>query len=542
MPRVRKPPNASERPRAGLSNFVLVALVAGVVAAALQYYSNAQEQPTRADASPTTAAARRKATDLHFAAQHGNVEAARQLLKSGAAVDVQTKLGATALHVAAEQGQLDIAELLIDHGASLEMATDAGLTALHFAAEQGRTALAIELLKRGAAVDAQTSSGHTPLHISAQKGAIETMKVMLSRGASIDARTSKGHSVLHLATLTSQLDALRLLLRQGAPVDAVTTSGHTPLHLAASKGQATAARVLIAAGASIHARTGMLHTPLHLAADASDVTADGGSEEVTRLLIGSGSELEAVDNRGRTPVHTAADSGARDALAVLLGAGALATTASTSGLTPLDVAIYHPQAATFTDGSSLESLLDAGASVHSAHPWSGQTAMHAAAFLGRWSQAYLVRSHHARHPATRLPSRRPSATSCPSAASLTSHAPRRLARPCRLPCSTCSNSCGHAGSNSRRVVRSPPGASWTPPQLHPPSHVTLAGPLLALASCGASNRLVEHASFGQELHRNVTLIDTRCHPLRLHPAATPWRRARRQLPPTARRWTGAAGT
>ena len=111
------------------------------------------------------------------------------------------------------------------------------------------------------------------------------------------------------------------------------------------------------------------------------------------MLLEWNASVAAADNRGRVALHAAATGGASDVVAALLARGAAPAVAAAGGLTPLDLAVYAPPppAASFTDGSTIDALVAGGAAVARAHPWSGQTALHAAAFLARWSQAWLLK-------------------------------------------------------------------------------------------------------------------------------------------------------
>lgn len=364
---------------------------------------------------------RGKATLLHFAAQKGDVNTARTLLQSGnVAIDSMTKLGATALHVAAEQGMLGMVKFLVEAGAAHDMQTDAGLQPLHFAAEQGEEAVARALLEHGATVRAQTNTGHTPLHITSasQKASavalLEVARTLLegSGQKAIDARTNLGYTALHLSALMGRRDMAKLLLSSGADADAATEAGHTPLHLAAEKGQLKLIEALVSFGNSaLEARTRMGHTPL-------SVALDEGMDDAASLLLERGADAACNDSRGITPLHIAAGRGASSMVQVLLRASGVRVNAvSSGGLSPLDVAVYGTPTAggapiaggtIAADGSvasdskiaslldpttALEALLDGGASVDASHPWTGQTALHAAAYLGRQSWTDLMLKH-----------------------------------------------------------------------------------------------------------------------------------------------------
>jgi len=363
------------------------------------------------------------ATPLHFAAQRGELKTARELLDTGAVVvDAATNLGATPLHVAAEQGHLAMASLLLEAKASHAAVTDAGLQPLHFAAENGHGPIVRLLLDRRAAASAQTSSGHTPLHVCAasQKASpamlLSAARVLLTHAAgalaSIDAPTLLGFTALHLAALKGHEEMVQLLLASGASADVPTATGHTALHVAAEKGQSGVVELLLGRGrATLEARSHMGHTPLSIALDA-------GAYGTARELLRRGADPSTCDHRGVTPLHLAARRGATEMVTTLLRAHVPVDALNAAGLSPLTVAVYGAHGAggapiaggtIRTDGAPtadpkltslldptplLVALLDAGASAHAPHPWTGQTALHAAAYLGRlsWMELMLKRA------------------------------------------------------------------------------------------------------------------------------------------------------
>lgn len=96
-----------------------------------------------------------------------------------------------------------------------------------------------------------------------------------------------------------------LLLRAGAEVDAANRDASTPLHYAACHNNPGAARVLLAAGAAREVRCrGHQTTPLLMAV----IT---GSQEAAAVLVEAGADLNAMDDKGMTPL-----------LHALMGAGA----------------------------------------------------------------------------------------------------------------------------------------------------------------------------------------------------------------------------
>lgn len=78
-------------------------------------------------------------TALHLSAKEGRVDDLRNLLLSGADVDLVDDKGTTALHFAAWENHLDCTRLLLEHGADAEIAEGMGWTAIHDAVRREYT-------------------------------------------------------------------------------------------------------------------------------------------------------------------------------------------------------------------------------------------------------------------------------------------------------------------------------------------------------------------------------------------------------------------
>jgi ankyrin repeat protein len=110
-------------------------------------------------------------TALHFAAFFGGPEVARQLVESGADIDVvsQNDLQVAPLH-SAVAGQLKVALLLIECGAKVNVRQRHGWTPLHGAADAGDEEVLAALLAAGADATARTDKGLTPADSAIAKG------------------------------------------------------------------------------------------------------------------------------------------------------------------------------------------------------------------------------------------------------------------------------------------------------------------------------------------------------------------------------------
>ncbi|HAT37735.1 MAG TPA: hypothetical protein DCS75_04525 [Gemmatimonadetes bacterium] len=153
------------------------------------------------------------------AAMHGDIEAVRSLLRSGADVNAAQGDGMTALHWAAQAGDRQLAEILVYAGARLEAGTRIGrYTALHIAAREGRHEVARVLVEAGADPEATTSnSGVTPLHLAARSGDAGLISLLIEHGADPDAKAGKWQQPpLTFAAALNRVDAIETLLGAGA--------------------------------------------------------------------------------------------------------------------------------------------------------------------------------------------------------------------------------------------------------------------------------------------------------------------------------------
>ena len=108
---------------------------------------------------------------IQEAAFHGDIEAVKQHLASGANVNLKNDGGSTPLIEASRKGHKQIAKLLIENGADvnckLEYTTDIesieGWTSLHVAAAKGHKVIAELLIIKGADVNAMDDTRRSPL-------------------------------------------------------------------------------------------------------------------------------------------------------------------------------------------------------------------------------------------------------------------------------------------------------------------------------------------------------------------------------------------
>ncbi len=124
------------------------------------------------DASAVNSFSKDGFTALHFACFFGQPEAARLLIKNGAAVNAvaanPTKV--MPLHSAASARNLEAARLLLEHGAPVNARQQAGWVPIHAAAQNGDRPMVDLLLKHHADPKLANDDGKTPTLVAREKG------------------------------------------------------------------------------------------------------------------------------------------------------------------------------------------------------------------------------------------------------------------------------------------------------------------------------------------------------------------------------------
>jgi uncharacterized protein len=161
------------------------------------------------------------ATDLHFAAQAGDIHEITRLVAAGAHVNAQDDHGNTPLKYASCEPHPNGVIKLIELGASVNLADRRGFTPLHGAAAHGfwdeAVQIAEALLAAGADVNARSRElGLVPLHEATGRRMIE---LLLSSGADPAIRNTEGLTPLQYMIEDERLDDAEYL-RRGLPSNA----------------------------------------------------------------------------------------------------------------------------------------------------------------------------------------------------------------------------------------------------------------------------------------------------------------------------------
>jgi ankyrin repeat protein len=161
---------------------------------------------------------------------------------------------------------------------------------------------------------AQAYDGRTPLHLAIATNNTTLVRSILSIVSSNtnqqlrlgDIQDLKGETPVFLAASHGFSTLLSTLLTQtGAQHSIANIAGEYPLHAAAASRHLSSVQVLINAQADVNLETvASKRTPLHYAVNQSTNSTDS-SFELEEYLLSKGAKVNALDFRGRTPLHYA---------------------------------------------------------------------------------------------------------------------------------------------------------------------------------------------------------------------------------------------
>ncbi len=250
--------------------------------------------------------------------------------------------GDSALLVATRRGHTKVAEVLLAAGADPRLNNNRGDAPIFVAAANDRAKITEMLLNKGVDPNTletekltvsmtntlQTMGRNTPLIAAAQAGHKATAKVLLDAGADPNHQGFLNKTPLLWAAERGYSPIITLLLENGADPNLNDVQGLTPLMVAARNGNTRIAKALVAYeadpntiqfsdapgdGGKAFGATGMT---------ALIYAARGGHDDIVRLLIDAGSNVNAMSRSGETAIKEASNNGYEDIVDLLEVAGA----------------------------------------------------------------------------------------------------------------------------------------------------------------------------------------------------------------------------
>ena len=277
-----------------------------------------------------------RVTVLHRAARGHGAHVVQLLIDAGADIETKDNDGFSPLHRAIAEDALDIVEILVEAGARVCATNDEGETSLTLAVILGHTETVRYLVGLPQVeVNHQNCKRETALHCAARgQDHADVVELLIDAGADIEALNYEERSPLHCACESGALDVVEMLVRAGARVCVTNHNVETCLHSAACSGHTDIVRYILALpDVELNGRDHDGETALHHAVRENHA-------DVVQLLIAAGANIEALDNKERSPLYRACEAGALDVVERLVRAGARVRFSDYNRLTCLHFAAY----------------------------------------------------------------------------------------------------------------------------------------------------------------------------------------------------------
>ncbi|OQV12609.1 Protein phosphatase 1 regulatory subunit 12A [Hypsibius exemplaris] len=217
-------------------------------------------------------------------------EEINNLLSRGAAdIDACQEDGMTSLHQACIDDRIDMVKFLVQRGADINRGDNEGWTPLHATASCGYLSIAKFLIENGARVDIVNNDGELPIDIADTDEMEHLLQTEIyKKGIDIELARNEEEQIM-------QKDIKAWYDGESVKENVHPKTGATPLHVAAAKGYQDIMRMLLELGVDLNARDADGWTPLHAA-------AHWGHREGCKMLVENGCDMEIKTNMGQTVI------------------------------------------------------------------------------------------------------------------------------------------------------------------------------------------------------------------------------------------------
>ncbi|KAI5812828.1 ankyrin repeat-containing domain protein, partial [Pyronema omphalodes] len=248
--------------------------------------------------------------------------------------------GETALSVAVERGHEAIVRLLLKRE-DIHIDTSDELWYLESTIRHNHPGILSLFLDNGADPNSRTGMDQPLLVWATVMRYRNAIQVLVEKGADLELPNSSKQTPLLLATRSGCTDIWLFLLQKGAKIDSLSYDGNSALLIAACYGHIDTMLLLLENGADINLRNPRSgETPLCATAGTSFFMAcvrhmKYKNEEVVRILLEKGANINTPDNNGETPLSRAAVLGKAGMARILLTNNADINRRNNKGKTPL---------------------------------------------------------------------------------------------------------------------------------------------------------------------------------------------------------------
>lgn len=239
--------------------------------------------------------------------------------------EYQPKLNTNGMHAQMKGfGILVMVSLLLmlaGPGFTKEKVPKAGLNeALFEAVGRNDAAMVRQLLKQGGSIHAQDGKGQTALLLAVDRNHLESAKLLIEAGSDVNAQDRQLDSPLLLAGARGYLEILKLTLEAKPDFLIYNRFGGTALIPACERGHVEVVKELLKTKVDINHVNRLGWTALLEAI----ILSDGGPshQEIVRLLIKAGANINLPDGDGIRPLQHARNKGFTPIAKMLESAGA----------------------------------------------------------------------------------------------------------------------------------------------------------------------------------------------------------------------------
>lgn len=241
---------------------------------------------------------------IHVAAEAGQVECVRLLLRLGASPNVREGLHQqTPLHFAVTSDSVECVDLLLDAAADVNTADARGETPVFYA----KSRIVIDrLATAGADLGVISERGQYPFqYCAAYVRSIDVMRFWMEQGVelnhvpdfgwpALNALCGRAYSPQETPDYDRDMELLDLLITHGADLSLYGKDGETALYDACINWHTPLAERLLNAGAEPNQPVRSGDTPLHAAVFRQD-------EQLVRLLLAHNADVNALNRYRKTP-------------------------------------------------------------------------------------------------------------------------------------------------------------------------------------------------------------------------------------------------
>ena len=253
----------------------------------------------------------------------------------------------------------------IQAGADVNRAQPDGTSPLMWAIERGEYEIAQALIAKKANVNAINEFGVMPLTIAARQSNARFVKMLLDAGAKVDSVNPDGETALMMAITGGDVSIVQMLVNAGANVNTIEEfHRQTPLMYAAASNRNAAqmVKLLLAKGADVKPRALYSDWPSQVTSEprtqyrsvgglnALLYATRGGCYECVEDLIAAGADVNLPTPEGITPLMIALDNSHNDVAKLLMDKGANLNVWDWWGRTALWIAVDRKAGAAAAGG------------------------------------------------------------------------------------------------------------------------------------------------------------------------------------------------